>query len=336
MQSILGLPPEVAVFVGVLVLILATSPLILKLINPQKNLVKRAGKLDTRIHSATQQAKTSEDTKVQSLRKASGDITLPLITSLLTKLDSVRLLRDRLARAGLTITAERYIAYNILVFALVTLLCLTAFEKPMLLSVLLGIIAGLGLPHFITGMMVNKRVKKFLILFPDAVDLIVRGLRAGLPVTESIKMVAKEIEEPVGTVFGSIVDKMALGVPLEKTLYETSAKFRITEFDFFVTSIVLQRETGGNLSEILANLSEALRQRIMMRLKIKAMSSEAKASMYIIGALPFVVLLALKITSPEYLAPLFDDYRGNIAAAIAGAMLSTGVFVMVRMTKFEI
>ena len=129
---------------------------------------------------------------------------------------------------------------------------------------------------------------------------------------------------------------MALGIPLEKTLYDTAKKYRITEFDFFVTSIILQRETGGNLSEILANLSEALRLRLMMRLKIKAMSAEAKASMYIIGALPFFVLGALMIMSPEYVDPLVNDFRGNIAAAIAASMLGFGMWVMMRMARFEI
>ncbi len=175
------------------------------------------------------------------------------------------------------------------------------------------------------------------LLFPDAIDLIVRGLRSGLPVTESIVMVGKEIRDPVGGVFSSISESIRLGVPVEKSLQIHGAQARQPlEFNFFVTSIVLQRETGGNLSEILSNLAEVLRQRFMMRMKIKALSSEAKASAIIVGSLPFVVMAALFFIQPDYLMMLFTDTRGNIAGLCAAASLATGIGIMMKMSKFEI
>lgn len=331
----LGIPLEYAVFGGILACILLAAPLILALSSPQHKMHAQATKLQKRVkNKSTYSSKVEEE--ATSLRREEGDKSLPLFTRILNRSAMGHALRDRVARSGFSITAERYVLYNGLLFSAVMLIASGLLGRSPTLALLMGIIIGFGLPHFILNIRINRRTKKFLILFPDAIDLIVRGLRAGLPVTESIKMVAKEIEEPVSQIFRTMTEKMALGVPLEKTLYDTAIKFRITEFDFFVTSIVLQRETGGNLSEILNNLSEALRQRLMMRLKIKAMSSEARASMYIIGGLPFIVTVALHFFSPEYLLPLFNDFRGNIALAIAGGMLFTGIFIMSRMAKFEI
>ena len=334
---VFGIPLEYAIFGGIVVCIVLAAPLILALMSPQQKMRSQASKLEKRVKDkSTGKAVTTEEEEAKSLRREEGDKSLPLFTRILERSSMGHALRDRMARSGISITAERYVFYNCFLFVIVVLIANSLLGFGMTLSLLIGIIVGFGVPHFIMNIRINRRTKKFLTLFPDAIDLIVRGLRAGLPVTESIKMVGKELEEPVSQVFQTMTEKMALGVPLEKTLYETARKYRITEFDFFVTSIVLQRETGGNLSEILNNLSEALRQRLMMRLKIKAMSSEARASMFIIGALPFIVMIALQLFSPEYLSPLFNDFRGNIALFVAGGMLFTGIFIMSRMAKFEI
>lgn len=332
--SIAGIPIEYIIFGAVLVMMLVAAPVILSLAGYQGKISKRASRMQQRMKAPKKRRRDTEETR--SLRRQEGDASLPLLTSLLAHLPNIALLRDRIDRSGMTMSAERYLSYNLFLFIIAALLFTAFFKLDTLVALLLAVVIGLGLPHMILNFRIARRAKKFLVLFPDAIDLIVRGLRAGLPVTESIKMVAREIEEPVGSVFQLMTEKMALGIPLEKTLYDTARKYRITEFDFFVTSIVLQRETGGNLSEILSNLSEALRQRLMMRLKIKAMSSEAKASMYIISTLPFIVIGALTVTSPDYLLPLINDYRGNIALGIAGGMLGMGVFIMIRMTKFEI
>jgi tight adherence protein B len=188
----------------------------------------------------------------------------------------------------------------------------------------------------VVGSKIKKRQKLFLKLFPDAIDLMVRGLRAGLPVAESFINVSKELPPPMGDTFGMIAQQTQLGMPMEKALAENATKLALTEFNFFVTTIILQRETGGNLGEILNNLSEMLRQRHMMRLKIGALSSEARASAYIIGALPFLVFGILMAISPDYLDPLFNDIRGNHALIGAGCSLGMGAFIMKRMTQLEI
>src|SRR5690606_9847671 len=196
-----------------------------------------------------------------------------------------------------------------------------------MLGIPVAIIVGVWLPIKYLQYLIGKKNRQFLDLFPDAIDLIVRGLRSGLPVSESLVLVSQEVPDPVGSIFTTVSNTMKLGVPLEKALQETARKIDISEFNFFTTSILLQRETGGNLSEVLSNLSEVLRARILMRMKIKAMSSEARASTIIIGALPFVVIGAVGVVSPDYMSPLFNDYRGNIWLGIATGMLFTGLWI---------
>lgn len=271
-----------------------------------------------------------------NLRRETADSSLPLMNRLLQVMPSLNKIAFRLERAGMTISVERYFFTCLGIFCVTTLFFMLALGRSTTLSLLLGIVAGFGFPHIYTGFKGAKRLKMFLRQFPDALDLIVRGLRSGLPVAESMHMVAKELPDPVSRIFHSICDAMRLGVPLEKALADMGAELKLTEFNFFFTSIILQRETGGNLAEILNNLSDTLRKRVMMRLKIKALSSEARASAYIVGALPFVTCLALFFVSPDYLDVLFSDYRGNLALASAFASLFTGVGIMVKMSQLEI
>ena len=244
-------------------------------------------------------------------------------------------LRYRLEISSVSLTVRQYAGYNLGVFAGVTGMLLAVGAAP-LLAVLIGFVVGIGVPHMYLNLRIAGRKKKFLKLFPDAIDLIVRGLRAGLPAPKSMQSVVEEIPEPVSPVFREITEQVALGVPLEKAMADIARRLDMTEFDFFVTCIVLQRETGGNLTEILGNLSEVLRQRYAMKLKVKALSSEARASATIVGSLPFLVFAAVSVMSPDYMTPLYDDYRGNMALAGAALSLSTGVFTMIRLAKFEI
>jgi len=209
-------------------------------------------------------------------------------------------------------------------------------HKSIVLGLVLGAVFGVWFPLKRLQWKIAKLDKAFIRLFPDAIDLIVRGLRSGLPVSESLVLVSHEVPDPVGGVFANIGHTMKLGVTLEKALQETARKLDMTEFNFFTTSIVLQRETGGNLSEILNNLSEVLRSRYMMRMKIRAISSEARAATYIISALPFLVILAVSALSPAYLVPLYTDPRGKVCAMVAASMMTFGLWIMNRMTRFEI
>lgn len=269
-----------------------------------------------------------------SLRRK-GEETQGLVYWLLKPLPDFKRLGDTLERAGRTISPKRFIFRRIVGFIAITV-ALAVFKVNIALAVVAGLVVGVWIPFKALSFSVNKRKKAFLRLFPDAIDLIVRGLRSGLPVSESLVVVSTEIADPVGPVFSTVTNTMKLGVPMEKALHDMARKLDMTEFNFFTTSIVLQRETGGNLSEILNNLSEVLRGRFIMQMKIKALSSEARASAMIIGSLPFLVIGALAVLSPKYMQPLINDYRGNIAAGVAAAMMLSGMLVMNRMTKFEI
>jgi tight adherence protein B len=274
-------------------------------------------------------------TAEMSLRRKTND--KKGITYYLSKpLPDFKNLGEQLERAGVTITAKQYLLRRLMYCALILFVVSFIFQKKLTIGVLAGVVFGIFFPLKMLRWKIEKQGKAFLRLFPDAIDLIVRGLRSGLPVSESLVLVSTEVPDPVGTVFSNISNKMKLGVTLEKALQETARELDLTEFNFFTTSIILQRETGGNLSEILNNLSEVLRNRFIMRMKIKAMSSEARASSYIIGALPFVVILAVSVLSPDYMTPLYNDYRGNICAMVAAGMMISGMWVMNRMTKFEI
>lgn len=253
----------------------------------------------------------------------------------LLNFSSIEKLQQRLEIAGLTIRPQKFLMIALFI-AFAVFGVVVFFGKPVILGVLLGLIAGLGIPHMVIGRKIRKRKLQFLKLFPEGIDLIVRGLRAGLPVAEAFQTISKEIPPPVGNTFATISQQIGLGVPMERALIETAQRLDMTEFNFFVTTIILQRETGGNLGEILNNLSEVLRQRQMMKLKIGALSSEARASAFIVGSLPFVVFGLLKLISPKYLDPLFDDYRGNMALMGACVSLVVGAFIMKRMTELEI
>ena len=270
-----------------------------------------------------------------SLRRKNND-PQGLIQWLTKPLPSFSVLGERLARAGFDITPKQYVLRRAIVVALLVMVIAGVLKKSFFLALAVGIVLGIWLPLKYLQRCITKKNKAFLTLFPDAIDLIVRGLRSGLPVSESIVLVSHEVPDPVGAVFLNIARTMKLGVSLEKALQETARKLDMTEFNFFTTSIIIQRETGGNLSEILNNLSEVLRSRFLMRMKIRAMSSEARASAAIIGALPFIVILAVSFMSPTYMSVLYTDHRGNIAAAIAAGMMGFGMWVMNKMTKFEI
>ena len=254
---------------------------------------------------------------------------------LLKPLPDFKRLGNTLERAGKDISAKRYV-FKRFIYFLIFGGAVFYFTRDPIFSGFIGLVIGVWIPYKLLKRVINKRNQAFLKLFPDAIDLIVRGLRSGLPVAESLVVVSQEVPDPVGAIFSDIANTMKLGVTLDKALLETAKKLELTEFNFFVTSIILQRETGGNLSEILNNLSEVLRGRFIMRMKIKAMTSEARASALIIGALPFVVSGAILFVKPSYLLPLIEEDGGHTALAVASGMLSFGVWIMNRMAKFEI
>jgi len=254
------------------------------------------------------------------------------LTSLMPRREE---LEKRLRQTGKDWTITQYMFASMAVFVVVTG-ALLVLRTPFLLSSLLGLAAMVGLPWFVVGRLIKKRVTKFNARFPDAIDLLVRGLKSGLPVTETFQVVSHELPGPVGEEFKGVVERIRIGNTMEAALLETAETIGTPEIKFFCITIAIQRETGGNLAETLANLSDVLRKRAQMKLKIKAMSSEAKASAYIVGSLPFFVFTLVWMMNPEYLAGFFHEERLMIAGVGGLIWMSLGVFIMSRMISFEI
>ncbi len=244
-------------------------------------------------------------------------------------------LAKRLAMTGKSWTVGKYAMASVGI-AVVIAAVLMVQGLPALLALLVGIVIGGGLPHMAVGFLINRRIGKFNAKFPDAIELLVRGLRSGLPITETIGVVGNEVEGPVGEEFRSISDKMKIGRTLDQALQETADRLGTPEFQFFCITIAIQRETGGNLAETLANLAEVLRKRSQMKLKIKAMSSESKASAYIIGALPFIVFGMIWMINDTYMQGFFIDQRLIIAGGGGIIWMGIGAFIMAKMINFEI
>ncbi|PWG03280.1 type II secretion system F family protein [Sphingosinicella humi] len=245
------------------------------------------------------------------------------------------LLRKRIEQTGKPWSIGQYLVASV-ALAVVVALLLMLRGAPLFLAIFVGLFAGVGLPHFAIGILIKRRVAQFTARFPDAIELMVRGLRSGLPISETLGIVASEVPGPVSVEFQAVTDKMKIGRTMEAALQETADRLGTPEFQFFVITLAIQRETGGNLAETLANLADVLRKRAQMKLKIKAMSSESKASAYIIGALPFIVFGLIYFINPSYMGDFFVDDRLMIAGGGGLIWMSIGAMIMAKMINFEI
>jgi tight adherence protein B len=324
----------IIIFVGVFVsLVSLTVAIVGATSKTKKALQRRAIQIGNDDRSRTSAAIDTDD--ATSVKK---NITgaFPALEKLVKRLlPRQAMLEDRLARTGRNISVGNYALVSLAV-AMVFVLAGAVLTGSWPLAVFLGLIGGVGLPHMIVGKMADKRLAKFTELFPDAIDLIVRGLKSGLPVTESIAAVGREMADPIGSEFRLISDSVRFGQALEDALWDTAKRLDTPEFKFFVISLSVQRETGGNLGEALANLSDILRRRRQMKLKIKAMSSEAKASAIILGSLPFIMFGIIFAMSPDYAGQLFTDPRGKIMLGVGVGIMSIGIMVMNKMVRFDI
>lgn len=245
------------------------------------------------------------------------------------------LLAKRLERTGKHWTLTKY-ALTCLSIAgfIVTIAVLKG--APIILSLLGGVAIGMLIPHMLVGSQIKKRVANFNARFPDAIELMVRGLRSGLPISETLGIVSSEIPDPVGHEFRGVADRIKIGKTMEAALEEASERIGTPEFQFFCITLAIQRETGGNLAETLMNLAEVLRKRAQMKLKIRAMSSESKASAYIIGALPFMVFGIIYYVNSDYMLKFFTDERLIVAGLGGIVWMGIGAFIMAKMISFEI
>ncbi len=237
-------------------------------------------------------------------------------------------------QAGLS-TAPRKFIRNSVIFGIVAFLVLVLVQVPWFFAAIFALAGAYVLPRMYLNFRRRRYQDRFLDELPNAVEAIVRGVKTGLPLNDTVRLVARDAREPVRSEFGRVLDQQAFGLSMTEAVQVLLERVPLPEVNFFVVVISVQQQAGGNLSEALGNLARVLRNRKKMKLKVKAMSSEAKASAGIIGSLPFVVATLVSIMSPTYLQPLFTTPIGMICLGASALMLAMGVFVMVRMVKFD-
>ena len=240
----------------------------------------------------------------------------------------------RIAQAGLSWT-KRQFALISAGMGLAAFLAALFFGTGLIIAAAIGFAGAFGAPRWLLSYLKKRREKKFLDGFPDAVDVIVRGVKAGLPLLDCVKMIALEAPEPLKTEFRVILETQAIGMPLGEACGKLYERTPLPEANFFGIVVAIQQKAGGNLSEALGNLSRVLRDRKKMKAKIQSMSQEAKASAGIIGALPIAVMTLVYLTSPQYISLLFSTSTGNMMLAASGIWMAMGVMVMKKMINFD-
>jgi tight adherence protein B len=244
-------------------------------------------------------------------------------------------LENRIAQAGLSVPKTHFLIGSAIASVVLALMLYGPSRNP--LFALAGlVIGGLGLPRFWLNFMTDRRLKKFSLEFPNSLDIIIRGVKAGLPLGDCMRIIASEASEPVRSEFRQIVESQALGLSVTEAVERMPDRIPTPEANFFAIVIAIQQKAGGNLAEALANLSRVLRERKKMRDKIKAISSEAKASAMIIGALPIVVALLVYITSPRYIELLWTTETGRVVLVVCVCVMGLGCFIMQKMIAFDI
>ncbi len=244
-------------------------------------------------------------------------------------------LPQKLEQAGLSFgEREFYIGSALCAITLGVIGFVSGQQIPV--SLALVFIGGFGLPQWFVGFAIKRRQKKFVDEFSNAIDVIVRGVKSGLPVNECLKIIASEAPKPVNEEFHQLVEGFRVGLSLEQGMTRMHERMPLQEVSFFGIVLMIQQKTGGNLAEALSNLAGVLRGRKLMEGKIRALSSEAKASAMIIGALPFLVMGAVHVASPDYLTPLFTTKQGNFILLGAGLWMSMGIYVMKSMMKIKV
>jgi tight adherence protein B len=241
----------------------------------------------------------------------------------------------RMRQAGLTWSKNLYYMVCFGVVLVVFVLTLVGVGFGLIPSAGFAVSGGVLLPHFFVNFKRKRRLKQFSQEFPNAVDVIVRGVKAGLPLVDCLKVIAQEAQDPVASEFREIVEDQTLGMPLAEAVERLPERIPLSETNFFAIVIAIQSRTGGSLSEALSNLSKVLRDRKKMAGKIRAMSAEAKSSAGIIGSLPLVVAVLVYFTSPDYIMLLFQTQVGNIVLAGCGLWMFIGVMVMRKMINFD-
>jgi tight adherence protein B len=244
-------------------------------------------------------------------------------------------LENRITQAGLTWSTPKFYIVSAGLGVMLALVVFLLSGSPLFAAA--GFFAGaLGIPRWILGFLKARRIKRYLEELPNAMDVIVRGIRSGLPLNDCIRMIASEAQEPVRSEFRAIIEQQALGISIADAVGKLYERVPVPESNFFAIVIAIQAKAGGNLSETLNNLSRVLRERKKMKAKIQAMSQEAKASAGIIAALPFLVAILTYLSSPHYIELLWTTDIGRICLVLCAFWMSIGVAVMRKMINFEV
>lgn len=243
-------------------------------------------------------------------------------------------LKELLRQAGFSISVKQFYLFSVLFGIVFAVVVFFVSGNAMVggASLLIGI---LGVPRWFVGHKKKRRMNAFLEEFPNAVDVITRGIKAGLPLNDCMSIIATEAKEPVCTEFQKIIETQKMGIPMTEAVTKLYKNVPLTEANFFGIVIAIQQGAGGNLSEALGNLSKVLRDRKKMKAKIKAMSAEAKASAGIIGSLPVVVTILIYITTPAYISLLFTEETGNLILLGSAVWMFIGIMVMRQMINFD-
>jgi tight adherence protein B len=244
-------------------------------------------------------------------------------------------IEGRIIQAGLAWSKQRFLTISAII-ALALGFFLFVLSGNLVLALGGMVVGGVGLPRWVLGYLKNRRIKRFLDELPNAIDVIVRGIKAGLPLADCMRMIASEAQEPLKSEFRTIIESQTLGISIGDAVGKLFERIPVAEANFFAIVIGIQQKSGGNLSEALGNLSRVLRDRRKMQGKIKAMSMEAKASAAIIACLPFTVAILTYLSSPSYIELLWTTQVGKICLVASGMWMMTGVFVMKKMISFDI
>jgi len=273
--------------------------------------------------------KTDRESVLIQLRRergltGGGEYRLPLIN-----------LNQLILQSGVTIGLGRLVAFMV-VGAIAAFATIIAYDQSLWLAVLAAAVAGLLLPYLVLRLLRARRQKKFGAQFPDAIDIIVRSLRAGHPVPVAISMVAREQPDPVGSEFGLVTDEITYGADLESAMRNLYFRVGTDDLPLFVTAVAIQGSTGGNLGEILNNLSAVIRERFKMRRKIRALAAESRASALILSSLPIALFALINVMVPDFYASVWSESLTKIALALAGCWMGIGNLIMFRMVNFRI
>ncbi|MDI7862815.1 type II secretion system F family protein [Rhizobiaceae bacterium n13] len=244
-------------------------------------------------------------------------------------------LKEKLVQAGMSTTTSQFYLFSALLGFVVTVLAFLG-GTPIYVTLGLGFAAALGIPRWVVFFLINRRKKKFLEEFPNALDVMVRSIKSGLPLNDALRLIASDGQEPVKGEFLRVVESQQVGFSIPEACGRMTQTIPLSEVNFFAIVIAIQAQAGGNLSEALGNLSRVLRDRKKMKAKVAALSMEAKASAAIIGALPFIVALLVYLTSPYYIMILFTDPRGHLILGCSAVWMSIGMYIMRNMCNFDI